>query len=410
LGVLILPLIPALGEFALVITIVIIWINQYRQIIQNRFNWGLAILGLWLIINCCLAYVKKEAFLGLANFLPFLSLYTALSCLIQKPSQLRRLAWLIILPSFPIVILGNGQLFLHWSFYSFLGWELVAGGVPEGRMSSVFIYANFLAMYLAIALIFTWGLWLDVYSNWRQRKQPSWVLILLTIFAIFNGIGLVLTDSRNAWGIALAASLAFAFYLGWRWLVWGVIGTATAIGWAAIGPVFGRNWLRMIVPAYFWARISDQNYERPVETLRITQWQFCWDLIKQRPLTGWGLRNFTPLYEQKMNVWFGHPHSLFIMLTTEIGIIATLFLCVMVAWILSQAFLLLKNSEYSDRQGHTFNERDKLILFTYILAFAGCIVFNISDVTIFDLRVNTISWIIFSAISGMVFYSRKEYC
>lgn len=418
LGILILPLIPALGELGLVIAIVLVWQEKYRQIIHNRLNWGLAILSLWLIINSILAYGKVEAFLGLANFLPFFLLYTALSVLIETRAQLRRLAWLIIIPSFPVVLLGLGQLLANWSFKSIMGWELVAGGVPTGRMTSVFIYANFLAIYLAIALIFSWGLWLDVYQSWRQGKQQSWVLILLTVISLTNGVGLVLTNSRNAWGIAIAASLAFAFYLGWHWLVWGAIGTAISILWAAVGPSWGRNWLRTIIPAYFWARISDQMYERPVETLRITQWQFCWDLIQQRPLIGWGMRNFTLLYEKEMHVWFGHPHSLFIMLTTEIGIIGTLLLCGIVAWILVRGVLLVgnfstinskridnwKNRELNSQK----SDRNKLILFTYIVAFASCIFFNISDVSIFDLRVNTIGWILFSAISGVVLHQHKQ--
>ncbi len=395
------PIIPLLGEISLFIALISTWRRKYLQIASNPLNWGLAILSLWLIVNSCLAHVRVEAFLGLANFLPFFALFAAFSLLLQQLSQLRRLAWLIVIPSLLVVILGLGQLFANWSIPSIFGWQLVPQGVPSGRMSSVFIYTNFLAIYLLIALILGWGLWLETFEIWQESKKQGRTLCLLTIISVADGIGLVLTSSRSAWGIAVIAGIVFALYLGWRWIVWGVIGAATPILWASFGPPLGRDWLRAIVPPYFWARLSDRMYVRPVETLRITQWRFCWKLIEQRPLTGWGIRNFTPLYQQQMNVWFGHPHNLWLMLGAEIGIVATLLFSGIVGWIMAQAILLVSN-------WHEESSGDRLMLFTYVLAFASCILFNLFDVTIFDLRVNTLGWILFSAISGVVLHQGKN--
>jgi O-antigen ligase len=406
----------------LLIVLIQVWQQNFARIVTNRLNWGWAVLSVWLLVNPLIADNSKEAWLGLANFLPFIALFIALSCLFEHISQLRRLAWLLIISSFPIVVLGIGQLFGNWSLPNLIGWELIPQGVPPGRMSSVFIYANFLAIYLLMTFILALGLWLETYQTWRSnlrvkctRLQSSqlssneykashkigWLLSALTIILLGELIGLILTSSRNAWGIACLACLAFAFYLGWRWLVWGITAIATTIGWASFGVGFGGEWLRKIIPSFIWARISDQMYpERPVETLRITQWRFCWELIKQRPLTGWGMRNFTPLYQEKMNIWFGHPHSFFLMMAAETGIAIALLLSGLVGWVIFQAILLLKNS-FQETQS------EGLILFTYILSFASCISFNLVDVTIFDLRMNTIGWIVFSAINGIVLAQRS---
>jgi O-antigen ligase len=403
--VLILPIMPALAALGLLIVLIQVWRKNFQRIIQNRLNWGWAIVGIGLLINPLMAENSQEAWLGLANFLPFLILFTALSCLIKDYQQLCRLAWLFILPSLPIVILGSGQLFGNWSLPNLIGWELVPHGVPPGRMSSVFSYANFLALYLLMTLIFTLGLWLETYQARRNKVNQKTISILftLTLILLSNIIGLIFTSSRNAWGIACLAGLAFAFYLGWRWLVWGIAGFAAVIGWASFGANFGGQWLRTIVPSFIWARLSDQMYpDRPIETLRITQWRFCWELIQQRPLTGWGIRNFTPLYQAKMNVWFGHPHSFLVMMLAETGIILTLLFLGLVGWVIFQATLLLRKSYQTTRA-------DRLILFTYILAFASCISFNLVDVTIFDLRMNTIGWIVFAAINGIVLQQRASY-
>lgn len=392
LSVLVLLLFPAVGALGLVIVLLTIWRNNYGKISTSYLNRGIGILAGLLIISSALAEYPQEAWLGLANFLPFFALFVALRYLITTPTQLRQLSWLLIFPSLPIVVLGLGQMFAAWDtpslIESILGWELIPGGVPAGRMSSVFIYTNFLAIYLAIAFTLTLGLWLE---TWQSRQQTP-ALILLSIILLADIGGLILTSSRNAWGLAVFSFMAYAVYLGWRWLVWGVTGAATAILWASFAPNLGGTQLRLVVPAFIWQRLSDQLYERPVETLRITQWQFCWDLIRERPWWGWGLRNFTPLYEAKMNFWFGHPHSLFLMLGAETGIIATVLLVTIIGSVMFQAVMLLQNWSGKDSQ---------LIFFSYAIAFTCFILFNLTDVTVFDLRVNIISWILLAAISGI---------
>jgi len=394
LGLLFLPIFPALGEVGLILALILIWKQKYHQIVKQPFNQVLAILSLWLLVISCFAFSPKEAFLGLANFLPFFAFFAGFQFLIQKPSHLRQLAWLIVIPSLPIVILGVGQLFWGWTTpMLFLGWELVARGNPEERMASVFMYANILALYLLIVFSFSLGLCLD---TWRQKNKPPWVICFLTLTLIGDGIGLVFTSSRNAWAIALCICVVFALYLGWHWLVAGVATVAVSILWAAFGPQPGRSWLRGIIPAYFWARLSDEMYgERPKEIMRITQWRFAWELTQKRPFFGWGLRNFTPLYGAQYQEWLGHPHNLPLMLMAETGIPATLILFGLVGWIIAKAVILMRLFSVK-------REREQLILFTYLVAFASCTLFNLLDVTIFDLRVNTLSWLLLAAIAGMV--------
>ncbi len=411
-SIFLLPLFPALGELGLLWILIRIAIAHFLKIIDNPINRGWGILSIWLIVNSFFAYQPSEAFLGLANFLPFFALFCSLNILIHHPNQLRRIACLLVIPSLPIVILGWGQLYLNWNspplIKTILGWELVSQGVPVGRMSSVFIYANFLAIYLAIAFVLGLGLWLDTWQNYALKNR-SWLLLFLSIIVFTDSIGLGLASSRNAWGIAFLGFMAFAIYLGWYWLVSGVTAIVTAILGASFGSFWGQEWLRNIVPMFIWGRLSDSMYpDRPLETLRITQWQFCWSKIQENPLIGWGLRNYTPLYLEATNFWFGHPHNLFLMLGMEIGIIATLLLCLIVAWILAQAILLLRrNNKNSSR---SLTKGDRLMMFSYIAAFVCCILFNLLDVTIFDLRINTIGWILLSAIYGVSQEFNHNYC
>ena len=394
-SVLFFPFFPALGALGLVVVMVVVWRRNYRQIVRSPLNRALGIQASLLILTSLLAKDSVSAWLGLANFLPFFALFIALRNLIIKPTQLRQLSWLLILPSLPIVLLGFGQMYAAWDspplIKTVLGWELVPLGFPPGRMSSVFIYTNFLAIYLAIAFTLAFGLWLKTWQQLETKKRTQ-TLVLLTFILLADVSGLILTSSRNAWIIAVLSFMAYAVYLGWKWLVLLVTGAATAILWASFAPTLGGTQLRQVVPTFIWTRLSDSAYDRPVETLRVTQWQFCWDLIKERPLFGWGLRNFTTLYEAKMNLWLGHPHNLFLMLGAEAGIVALLLFMGIIAAIAFKACKLL--AIWSDKES-------SLIFFSYLVAFSACILFNLADVSIFDLRINTIGWILLAAISGV---------
>ncbi|HEY9704792.1 MAG TPA: polymerase, partial [Allocoleopsis sp.] len=108
--------------------------------------------------------------------------------------------------------------------------------------------------------------------------------------------------------------------------------------------------------------------------------------------TGWGLRNFSFLYQEKTNIWLGHPHNLFLMLAGEMGIPATIFFCAIIGFILAKTILLLKQ----------FTGEERLILFSYLVAFTGLILFNLADVSMFDFRSNVLGWILLSGMWGCV--------
>ncbi|MUL35033.1 O-antigen ligase family protein [Gloeocapsopsis dulcis] len=402
LGLLAFPLVPILGALGIFLALVDTWRHKYRNIVNSPLYWGLAILATWLVLTAIFAYDRVAATLGLFNFLPFFILFAAFSTLIQTPAQLRQLAKILVITSIPAIVLGFGQLLLNWttpaSLSGVLGWTLVAQGNPPGRMASVFMYANILAGYLVITFILALGLWLEGLTA-KVKQINNNKLLLMAV--VGNFAALILTNSRNAWAIACCAIFAFAVYQGWRWLVMGVSAIIGAIFLAAFAPSPLNNLLRTVVPQFFWVRLTDQLYpNRPIPFLRTTQWQFALSLTQQRPLTGWGLRNFTPLYENHMHVWLGHPHNFFLMFAAETGILGIVFLSLWVGWILFRSIQLLRNWQ-SINSDEIQIAQDKLIFFSYLVAFFACVVFNTVDVTIFDLRLNTLAWILLAAICGV---------
>ncbi len=413
LGLLILPVIPSIGAIILGLVLLLTLSQQYRAIVQLPYNRGFAVLSILLILSAAFAFDKQAAFLGLFNFLPFFLFFATFSVLIQTPAQLRQISWILVITSIPVDIFGFGQIFFNWTtpqwWESIFGWVIAAGGNPPGRMASVFMYANILAAYLVIVFILGLGLWLEAYKRLRSKADtnstlsPFPNLIFLTVIVILNFVALILTNSRNAWIIALVACLAYALYQGWGILVAAVTGVATSVALAAFAPSPIADWFRKFVPAFFWARFNDQLYpDRPVALMRITQWEFAWSLTMERPWTGWGLRNFTPLYEAHKQIWLGHPHNLFLMLSAETGLPTTLLLCGLIAWILIDAVQVLRNSQFP-------HPADNLIFFSYIVVLVSLILFNTVDVSIFDLRLNTLTWLLLSTIAGVTYSKKQNY-
>ncbi|MEH2443950.1 O-antigen ligase family protein [Nostoc sp.] len=401
-ALLIFPLSPLVGAVTIGFVSLITWLKQSRKINRRPINWGFALLSVLLIVSAGFADDKTAAFLGLFNLLPFFLLFVAHSALIQTFAQLRQMAWVLVIGSIPVVILGLGQLFLGWSFkFQFVwvvfSWTIRPGGNPPGRIASLFLHANTFAAYLAIVFILGVGLWLENYQQLRVKSQKSFLpFLFLSVAVIMNFIALIFTNSRNGWAIAIFACLAYALYQGWRILVGSVAAIVSSVLLAAFAPSPVAQFFRQYVPAFFWARLNDDMYpDRPVALMRKTQWGFAWSLAEQHPLTGWGLRSFSELYKAQMQIPLGHPHNFFLMLSAETGFPSTLLFCGLLAWILIAGVQLLRKSKH-------INTEDRLIFFTYLLTFVGWILLNTVDVTLFDFRLNALSWVIFAAICGVI--------
>lgn len=419
IGLLIFPIAPFLGFVAMALAALITWLQQYRTIIRRPINQGFALFTLLLVITAGFAVNKTDAFLGLFNLVPYFLVFAGLNTLIQTIAQLRHIAWILVIGAVPVIILGFGQLFLAWALklqflWIVLDWAIAPGGEPPGRMAALFMHANLLAAYLAIVFTVALGLLLEQWqlqiNKLKVKSQnakdsflltstplPFLILIVITSFA-----ALILTNSRNGWAIAMIACFAYALYQGWRILVGGVVAVVTTILLAAFAPSPIAQIFRRVVPAFFWARLNDEMYpDRPVALMRKTQWEFAWSLAQQHPWTGWGLRSFSALYKAKMHIDLGHPHNLFLMLSAETGFPTTLLFCGLLAWILIAGLQLLQQSNY-------LVKADKLVFFSYLLVFGEWILFNTVDVTLFDFRVNTLSWLFLAAICGVVFHYQQN--
>ena len=390
-------ILPFQTFFGIVILLFLVyqgWKKNYQQIITDLTTRYLTILTGFIFISSFFAYKKGDAWLGIVHFFPFFILFLGVRSLVKNYQHLYYVILPIIFNSVIISCIGFGEVKLGWETPSFiyktLGWRLISYGTPEGRMSSVFPHANPLSLYLFTALFFAFALLLDRIKKYKFAR----INIFLIITIIIDFIALILTSSRNGWIIAFIGFIVFVIYYNWYLILQLLSLAGIMISWASFGNLPLQNWVRKIVPSFIWLRLSDQLYpDRPLETLRFSQWNFCFDLIKDRPFFGWGLRGFSFLYEEKTNTYLGHPHNFFLMLGAEIGLIATGFFVFIIGNIYWQGIKTI----------YTFKNtgNNPIILFSFLVVFGGYTIYNFFDVSLFDLRLNILAWIILAFISGL---------
>ena len=423
LSLLLLPFNTLFGAVLMFLNSCALWAKYANQFVQSLLHQLLLILGAWMVIIALFADRKDFSLLGLFNFLPFFIAFIAQSHLFRSVQQLRQLAWILVVPSVPISVLAIGQMFFGWGFHfkllSFggdgilLNLLLTSGGMPAGRASSLFYYATILASYLVITFTVSFGLWTDAIATRKTARQdapfplflklPTMVQTILRhpltqcsflgLSVGLNFTALFLTQSRNAWAIALGIVFIFSIGLGWRkvsGLLFSLLGIVTA---AAYGMPPLSDWARTVVPRMIWARVNDDLFlDRPIASLRLTQWKFAISLIEKRPWTGWGLRNFSALYERSTGFFIGHTHNLSLMLSCEMGIPATLLFYGLVGTVIGTSIV----------HGHQSNlsNHDRAIHLTVLLAFLCCTAFSLFDIPIFDARINLFGWMLLAALWG----------
>ncbi|WP_310488383.1 O-antigen ligase family protein [Chamaesiphon sp. VAR_69_metabat_338] len=421
IGFLIFPVLPAIGVFPIFFALVLTWKNATSVILAHRVNWLMALWSVWSIGVSLFGVDIGDALLGLANLLPLFAFFAAYSVLIQSTDQLRQLAWILLLSAIPVMLLGFAELWLHWGGDLAIGGTpihilgLHPGGNPLGRMASLFGYATGLAEYLQMVFVLALGLWVDAWEHrgvadfqeslakkkpiefWRSPK-----IIYLTGFLAICGTALLLTSSRSAWGGAIVSLSIFALYQAWYWWL-GLVSAALAIVFSsAYAPSPLKEPLRAIVPRYVWARITDEMYpDRPEALTRVSQFKFAWKLIEERPVTGWGLQSFGRLYQAYSQTWVPQPHNIVLMLSSSLGLPATIGLIAIVGWIVARGTILFLDFPIEWRSSRT-------IFFTFLIAFGGFIMFNMTDVTLPDLRLNTLAWLLLASICGLYYQSQPS--
>lgn len=238
---------------------------------------------------------------GLLTQVSYALLFLVVASRLRAPEQARRLATAMVFSAAPIVLLGLLQ-----------GMGLDPLGLVSDARSPVYATlgrANFVGAYLALLLPLTAALALTASQPWRR----GWLLLLM-----------VGQQAVIAWTLARAAWLAagtglVVFVLLWYWpkltrrkRVWALVGGAGAASAGLAAGVYGL------------LRAAGGSL-----AARRTIWTVVWQLIRERPLLGYGPdalelifpRVYPPqlVYYQGRDVFVDRAHNLLLDWTVTAG-------------------------------------------------------------------------------------------
>ena len=350
---------------------------------SDKLNRVFALIAGLMLLSAPWAHSGWLAWVGLGNWLPFFWGFWGFQPYMATAAARRRVALLFIASTMPVLITGIGQLLFGWSgpwqaLGGLLIWHMAPGGMPLGRLSGLFDYANITSAWLS----FSWPLLLAAaLESWRRFP---WLLLL-----VVSHVGcLYLTDSRNGWG---AAVLAVPLLLGpgrWLWLMPLLLLLLLPVLFAVLPgvPELLQNGCRFLVPEAIWVRLSDIAFsDRPMASTRLGQWQVAAGLVAERPWLGWGAAAFSLIYPIRAGVWHGHPHNLPLDLAISHGMPAALLMIAVVLWLLLRATCLGIN------QAGLFERAWWAAVLILVLLHA-------TDLPLYDGRVNVAGWLLLAGL------------
>jgi putative inorganic carbon (hco3(-)) transporter len=210
--------------------------------------------------------------------------------------------------------------------------EATQGGcavATEGvvRVCSVFTHPDNLGLYIGRLLPFlvAFVLFYDNQGLFGSRRRILYALALLPV-----GATLIISFSRGAWIGTAAAVLAMLILAGVRrWLL--VYGGFALLGLAAL-------------PFIRVERITSLfNFGAGSSGTRLYLWQSAWQMISDKPLTGYGLDQFLYYYNPQYvhpNAWTerftSHPHNSVLDFWLRLGILGIPLLL----WLLGSFFAI----------------------------------------------------------------------
>ncbi len=358
---------------------------------SDRLNWVFLLIAGLMLLGAPRAHSGWLAWVGLMNWLPFFWGFWGFQPYMATPGARRRMALLFVAGGVPVLVTGLGQHFLGWSGpWQALGglviWHMAPGGLPPGRLSGLFDYANIAAAWLA----FSWPLLLAAALEpglaWTRRW--SWRLVVVLALVAAQLAALYLTDSRNGWG---AAVLAVPLVLGparWLWLLPLLLLALAPVLLAVLPgvPDLLQHPARALVPEAIWGRLSDLAFsDRPLASTRLGQWTVAAGLVGERPWLGWGAAAFSLVYPKRAGVWHGHPHNLPMDLAISHGLPVALLLVGVVLW------LLLRSARLGMASGPVFER-------AWWTAVVILVLLHATDLPFYDGRLNVAGWLLLAGL------------
>ena len=398
-GLFILPTMFFFASICLLFAGLISSFTKRENYFSDNWNRSFFICGLLILISIITHFFKLNnpygdildanlSIIGSFNWLPFFWLFWAIQPYVNSSEKRKKVAFLLIAGTFPVLISGFGQYFFNWTGpLEALNGLIIWYQRPIGNhgLTGPFNNQNYAGAWLS--LVWPFSIAFLIQKTKSALKKSTCIFFFLTI-----GLAAVLTNSRNAW-ISILLSLPLVLNISsLYWLLPILFFISIVIAITASDFFNGelQETFRAIIPDKIW-----MEFTQKVKLTRLDIFLSSLKISLIEPIFGLGGASFPIIYELQNNIWRGHPHNLFLELAVSYGYPATfLILCTM-------ATLLLKSSKFVFNKNNQINQN-----FSFDKAWwTSIFVFLISqsvDVQYFDGRISIVFWILLAGLKAII--------
>lgn len=240
---------------------------------------------------------------------------------VEGEEKVRKLLTILIFVS---TLVG---LYAVWQHYT--GMDLYRGGPLESR-GNVFVSLGFFDHHLTFG---GYAMLVFLLASALLLAAKKWGLPRILDFAspVVLGFALVFSYARSAWLGAMVGICALGFLKGRKFFLLLVLG------------VLLLCLLIFVIEPTSWDRVKEINLskDRP-ESTRLRLWQTSFNMIKDKPIWGIGLGNFSRLFDRyKVEGFYDttcHPHNDFLNVAVNSGILG--LLAYLSIWVIFLRFTL----------------------------------------------------------------------
>ena len=394
---------PILASIFLIVSITVGFFRQKSFFLKDKFNLFLIFISFLMVQSCILFPLTQEAinyesssrlstnpYIGLFNWIPLFMSFWGFQFFLDSKKKRKICAISLLCGTIPLLFSGYSQYFLNWyGPYEFLNGLIIwfQRNNPEGRLTSVFNNPNYAGCVFS-------AIWPFFYAAFRNIKGKLSSKIILLIFNLLLIYATLLTASRNSLGALIIAVLIICIPLNKRYLI---ISTSSFLVIFFLNSFFRGFFKINFFPSFLFEKLEYQNI---LNDPRIMIWKNSMFYIVKKPLTGWGGNNFSYIWNNTNEEYFGHSHSIPLELSIQYGVVTALAITGMVSLLLFLSFkklFLAADLKFIKNQDRDNFDR------AWFASVSSLIFSNLIDIHYFDLRISILIWILLAGLKNIIY-------
>jgi O-antigen ligase len=398
----------------------------FKPIFKNPLFLAVSTFVVAILLSTLFAYDHHAAFWsnfergeGAFQFLHYYIFFILLITLFKKLSDWRALFKLSLVATGIMIIYG---LLGNFGAQGFIGpyssgstpsgfWQILTNGRFQGSLGN----PAYVAPYLIFSMFFAAFLWLTRKNDARLsgKSRGYFYGSIIAIFLFF----FILSQTRGAFlgfGAGIFMMLVyFIFSKNKAIKKWSIIALSILVILGATGYLVKDLSFIKQSPE---GRLLQISVNDTTAQTRFWVWGSAWQGFLERPVFGWGLENFTTVYDRFFNTnffvpgqngetWFDRAHSVFFDYLTEtgvVGLISYLGIFVVFYW----EFFKKKTKNILEKIEGRSPETSSVLIRG--LVFAVPIAYLVQGVAIFDVLPMYIVLFVFLAFSYYYFSAEKN--